>query len=249
VDDGPWSVDEFARAAGTTVRNVRLYQERGLVPKPARSGRRAEYGAEHMARLRLVLMFLERGYPLAVIRDLLDAWQANRSLGDVLGFEEALAAFAPEAPRRFTPEELQARFQADIDGSALRRAVDIGILTPDGDGFVAAVPSLIDVGAELVAAGVPVTAVLDTSAEIQAAAQHLATAFVRLFVSSLWEPFVAAGKPADGWIPLTAALQKLRGVWPQAVLPALARAIDDEIEATSRAIASEDVAEQTHDAS
>jgi DNA-binding transcriptional MerR regulator len=30
-----WSVDELARAAGTTVRNVRVYQDRGLLDPPS----------------------------------------------------------------------------------------------------------------------------------------------------------------------------------------------------------------------
>src|SRR5438477_9887942 len=70
------SIDELAREAGSSVRNVRLYQERGLLPKPRREGRRAVYGRVHVERLKLILELLERGYPIAAIKELIDAWES-----------------------------------------------------------------------------------------------------------------------------------------------------------------------------
>ena len=34
-----YTIDQLARAARTTVRNVRAYQDRGLIPPPERRGR------------------------------------------------------------------------------------------------------------------------------------------------------------------------------------------------------------------
>ena len=48
-----YRIDDLARAAGTTVRNVRAYQERGLLPPPRREGRVALYGDAHLARHRV----------------------------------------------------------------------------------------------------------------------------------------------------------------------------------------------------
>jgi len=173
-------------------------------------GRACAPAREHLRRLRLVLALIKRGYPLAAIRELVDAWVANRSLGDVLGFEEALEKpFAAERPRRFTLEQLQRLF-ADDDGSGLARSIELGILTADGDGFIAPLPSLLDVGAELVEAGAPLHTILDASAEIRAASEQLGRVFVKLFVESVWEPFVAAGQPADGWTRVTETLNPPR---------------------------------------
>ena len=154
-DLGPWPIDEFARIAGTTGRNVRLYQTRQLLPPPDRHGRVGLYGADHLRRLRLILRLLDRGYSLAAIGELVGAWEENRTLGDVLGFEEALAAFKTEQPQAFTTEQLGELFPTDDAAEGLRRAVELGILVPRGDELVAPVPSLLAVGAELVAAGVP----------------------------------------------------------------------------------------------
>ncbi|MEY2475834.1 MAG: hypothetical protein QOG87_1149 [Actinomycetota bacterium] len=242
VPQGPWPIDEFARVAGTTVRNVRLYQERGLVPAPERRGReRALYGDEHLRRVRLVRTFLERGYPLAAIRDLIEAWEAKRSLGDVLGFEEALAEpFTSEEPRTFTLGELQALFPND-DGTGLARAIELGVLAPDGDDFLAPVPSLLRVGADLVADGVPLATVLAASEEIRVATQRLADVFVTLYLESVWEPFAAAGEPTEGWRDVTAALNRQREIWPRAVVPTLAYALEQRVNEAVRAVAAKDM--------
>jgi DNA-binding transcriptional MerR regulator len=61
----------LAHAAGMTERNVRAYQTRGLLPPPLRRGRTAVYGAEHVARLRLVRGLAAHGLSLRVIEELI----------------------------------------------------------------------------------------------------------------------------------------------------------------------------------
>ncbi|GGO06893.1 hypothetical protein GCM10010116_13730 [Microbispora rosea subsp. aerata] len=55
-------IGEAAAAAGTTPRALRLYEQRGLLPPPARtpSGQR-EYGPRDVARIRLVRQLLALG--------------------------------------------------------------------------------------------------------------------------------------------------------------------------------------------
>jgi DNA-binding transcriptional MerR regulator len=104
-----YRIDELARAAGTTVRNVRAYQDRGLIPPPRREGRAGVYGDGHLARLRLIGSLLERGYTLANIAELLSAWERGQDVGSLLGFETALAArWAPEPTVAKTAGELLA---------------------------------------------------------------------------------------------------------------------------------------------
>jgi DNA-binding transcriptional MerR regulator len=64
-------IEELAEASGTTVRNIRVYQERGLMPAPIRQGRSALYGPEHRERLTTILRLLDRGYTFATIEELL----------------------------------------------------------------------------------------------------------------------------------------------------------------------------------
>lgn len=233
--DEEWMVDELARRAGTTVRNVRLYQERGLLPAPRREGRRGLYDHEHLRRLRLVLTMLGRGYPLTAIRELVDAWESNRGLGDVLGFEEALAVpFVDTPPRAVTLAEMAALFP-DGTPETLMRAVALGIVTPEGDHFVAPSTPLFEAGTGLAADGVPMTAVLDAAEAISTAADGLAHHFVELFRTHVWQPFVDAGMPPDQLPRITEALQRQRPLATQAVVAALAEAMQRHTDAAAAA--------------
>ncbi|HUR17980.1 MAG TPA: MerR family transcriptional regulator [Acidimicrobiales bacterium] len=225
--DEEWSVDDLARMAGTSVRNVRLYQERGLLPPPRRAGRRGWYGDVHLARLRLVLSMLRRNYPLTAIRELVEAWEAQRSLGDVLGFEEALARpFTTEEPRRVSPAELAKLFPG-IDPESARLALELELVVPApvGEGLLAPSPALLDAGAQLAADGVPIAAVIAVAADIRAATDKLADRFVSLFVEHVWLPFVKAGMPVEELPRITATLARQRPLATEAVVAALAHAM------------------------
>src|SRR3954451_7894545 len=141
VDPGEVDIDELAHRAGTTVRTVRMYQEKGLLPAPHRRGRRAAYGSEHLTRLRLVQRLADRGYSLAAVKDLVDAWDAQHGLGHVLGVEAAvIEPLSTEPPRRFTAEELTELFPGDDDLSGLARALEIGLVVAVGEVIVAPDP-------------------------------------------------------------------------------------------------------------
>jgi DNA-binding transcriptional MerR regulator len=84
---GSWTIDELAASVGTTSRNVRAFQSRGLLPPPRLAGRTGRYDDGHRTRLQAVLRLQRRGYSLAAIADLAAAWERGGTLDDVLGFE------------------------------------------------------------------------------------------------------------------------------------------------------------------
>jgi DNA-binding transcriptional MerR regulator len=79
------NIDELARAAGATTRNVRALQTEGLLPGPSLVGRTGAYDEGHLLRLQAVLRLQARGFSRAAIRELFAAWEAGASLEDVLG--------------------------------------------------------------------------------------------------------------------------------------------------------------------
>ena len=89
-DSGEYRIDDLARLAGTTTRNVRVYRDRGLLHPPLRVGRIALYNDTHLTRLRLVTSMLNRGYNIAHVQEMLGAWEQGKDLGDVLGLESAI---------------------------------------------------------------------------------------------------------------------------------------------------------------
>jgi DNA-binding transcriptional MerR regulator len=235
-------IDELARRAGTTVRTVRMYQERGLLPAPLRQGRRASYGAEHLTRLRLVQRLSDRGYSLAAVKDLVDAWDSQHGLGHVLGLEAAVVeTTTTEEPRRFTADELTQLFPGDEDLTALQRAIEMGLLVADGEEFVAPNPTLVLAGAALVAGGMPEHATLDLAVATLAAADRLAEAFVTSFVEHIWAPFEAAGQPVTDVQAMAHEIREKRALAVQSVAAAMANAMEAHID---RAIMMDAIAPQ-----
>ncbi|WP_243639261.1 MerR family transcriptional regulator [Streptacidiphilus pinicola] len=125
-------IDHLAQAAGTTVRNVRAYQDRGLLPRADRRGRANVYDDTHLERLRLIAGLLDRGHTLAGIKELLDAWEDGRSLGGVLGLvAEVTAPWSDEQPEYLERAELTARFGGLRDPEAIAAAIRLGVLVPE----------------------------------------------------------------------------------------------------------------------
>ncbi|WP_280264955.1 MerR family transcriptional regulator [Nocardia wallacei] len=99
-----FTIDELARAADTTVRSVRVYHERGLLPSPDVRGRVGYYGSDHLNRLQTISRLLSRGMKLNGIRELLDAWDRGDGLADVLGVSEPSPSDTPTTPFTAVPD-------------------------------------------------------------------------------------------------------------------------------------------------
>lgn len=220
------TIDELARRAGVTSRNVRAYQERGLLPPPTVRGRVGYYGEGHLARLRHIGELSERGFSLSSIRQLFDAWERGWGLAEILGFEEALAApwSSEESNLVLSQEQLIATFGGDE--VTTQRAVDLGLLEPDPEGgFRVPSPRLLQAGAALLEAGVPLDAMLDEAAALQEDMDRIAGRFVNLFLDHVWKPYVDRGMPPEELPGVTEALQRLRPVAGTAVSQWLAAAM------------------------
>ena len=228
------TIDELARESGVTSRNIRAYQTRGLLPPPRVEGRIGYYDDGHLARLRYVSSLQERGFSLAAIQALLEAWDQGRNLHDVLGFEEVLTApWTDEKPERVPLDRLVQMFPETVEDPGLvHRAVELGLLVEAGDEFEAPSPRLLRVGSELVAVGIPLAAALDEYERLVADAARVAARFVELFEAHLWEPFVEAGMPAERLSELTDALQRVRPLATAAMDTTLAHAMERAVAAS-----------------
>jgi DNA-binding transcriptional MerR regulator len=229
------TIDQLSREAGVTTRNIRAYQTRGLLPSPQMSGRVGFYDERHLARLRYIASLQERGFSLAAIHALLEAWDEGRGLNEVLGFEEALnAPWSDETPQRVSFEWLMERFPEAIDDlNLVQRAMTLGLLREVDGGLEAPSPRLVKIGAELVAAGVPLAAVLDEYERLVADADRIAGRFVDLFESNVWERFVEAGMPPERLGEVTEALQRARPTALAAMDAALAHAMERAVAASA----------------
>jgi DNA-binding transcriptional MerR regulator len=226
-------IDELAREAGTTVRNVRAYQERGLLPPPRREGRAGLFGPAHLGRLRLNGHLLHRGYTLANIGELLTAWENGHAIEHLLGlFPDGSPLAGREIPTHVSAEWLAEAFADLVPAKdmpeTLSSAVDLGILAPEGERFRVLDPRLLRAASELIAAGIPPRALVEHARLLRQDVQRIARRFVDLMAEHVFEPrAVSLPSPAEA-AQMAELAQRLRPLGDIVVLSELGRAMDRE---------------------
>ncbi|MFD5566995.1 MerR family transcriptional regulator [Streptomyces cadmiisoli] len=176
ADKREYRMEELARLAGITVRTLRFYRERKLIPPPRREGRIAWYDDQHLARLRTIGALLDRGHTLSGIAELAEAFDHGRDVGDLLG----LGAPTEETPVRLTPEELADHFAGEVTPENLAAALELGYLGTDGEEIVHISRRLLEVSSELVREGIPLAEVLAAGRRVREHADALAGLFAEL---------------------------------------------------------------------
>ena len=218
-------IDELATRAGTTSRNIRAYQARGLLPAPTLEGRTGYYGEEHLHRLQIIHELQERGFSLAAIGELLDTWAQGGDLGHLLGFKHLLAApLVDEDPTRYTLDELLERFpEAAGEPELLRRSIELDLIRPEGDDvYIAPSPLLIEAGEELIRAGVPLSEILELVANLRRDLAGIAERFVDLVAEHIAP--APESQPEESELAQTLeSLGRLRPIAIEVVRPLMAQ--------------------------
>jgi DNA-binding transcriptional MerR regulator len=226
-----YRIDELSREAGTTVRNVRAYQDRGLIAPPRREGRVGIYSDEHLSRLRIIGQLLDRGYSLANIGELMDTRQRGHDLGDLLGLGAVLTSpWSDEKPTYVTAEELYRMFGGS-NPETLDEAVKLGLLEPEGDRFRVPSPRLLHAGAELYAAGIPLNAIMRTARQLSRDVDRIAARFVEMTATHLFDPYGDELPPPEDIPRLAEIVERLRPLAQMSVDAELARAMERHTQA------------------
>ncbi|MEV5972102.1 MerR family transcriptional regulator [Streptomyces sp. NPDC051921] len=226
-----YRIEDLAHHSGATVRTIRAYQDRGLLPRPERRGRSNVYRDTHLARLRQIADLLDRGYTLASIKELLEAWDAGRGLGGVLGLvAEVDGPWTDEEADRISRSELDARFGGEPDEAAVREAIELGVLEriPDRDTeeYLVPSPQELAVAAELYAAGVPLAAITGHLRELRGQVEHIASRFLEFTTEHVFARYLEHRPPTDADAAEAATLvRRLRPLAQQTVDAELARAM------------------------
>ncbi|MET9958075.1 MerR family transcriptional regulator [Streptomyces sp. NPDC006326] len=224
--------EELARAAGVKVRNLRYYQERGLLPAPRREGRIAWYSEDHLTRLRLISDLLGRGYTVNGISELLHAWDAGGGLSQLLGLERAMTRdWVQEEPVTMTLAELRELFGPGATAEHTRRAVELGYVRIDGDRVTHRSRRLLEATLALVRQGVPLTEILDAGDFVQTQAAAVADRFVGLFRRHVIGADGLGALSATQLDHITGAVGALRPVAGEVVTAEFARAMARRMEA------------------
>lgn len=152
--DGLLKISELAERAEVPVATVRHYLREGLLPEGVKTSRNmAYYPPEFVERIRLIKQLQEERYmPLRVIRDLFDSADGDLDrLRNLAETGDELLTLALHEQERVPEAEILERY--DIPERALRRLTELGVLTPNEDGYATTDVRIIEAIARFRAAG------------------------------------------------------------------------------------------------
>jgi DNA-binding transcriptional MerR regulator len=233
--DGPsqeLTIDELARAVGMTVRNVRAYASRGLMPAPRLVGRTGYYGEEHVTRLTLVRELLNEGYTLAAVERIVGS--GIPAGANALAVLSALRTpWRPEEPEVVDRSTLSAR-AGGRDDRALDRLAEVGIIEQlEGDRVRILQPGLFAAGLQVIRLGLSATDVLDSYETLRRQVRGVSDVFVGLFMDSVWRSYVSAGMPEERLDEVQSTVERLHPASVQILLElfrgTMAEAVDEAI--------------------
>lgn len=161
---GEYRIDDLARLAGSTTRNIRVYRDRGLLHPPLRVGRIALFNDTHLTRLRLITSLLDKGYNIAHVHEMLNAWEQGKDVADMLGLESAIAGtWATEKPERMPVADAR---QLIDDDEGFDRMVGLGVIKVDGAEATIVRPKLIQAFVEIRQYGVSTKKLIDIHEQV-----------------------------------------------------------------------------------
>jgi len=183
-----YRVEQLAAACEVSVDTVRYYQSRGLLEPPAREGRVAWYGPEHIERIREVRGLQRKGLTLAAIKRVVE--------GD-LGKPDADLAAAVAAARGDTVEEellgldefaQRSGVPASLIQAVEREGIRFGIEVDGVERYTPADIEMVRGALRLLEFGLPLGELLALARDTNEAMTALAARAVELFDEHVRKP-------------------------------------------------------------
>ncbi|WP_372796823.1 MerR family transcriptional regulator [Litorivivens sp.] len=201
-DKKEYTVEELALAANTTVRNIRAYQDKGLLPPPTLRGRKGIYNNQHLSRLRVIADLLDRGYTLASILDLISGLEKGIGLSEILGMESAInSPWGKEAPEIISMTQMVTMFGRQLTPANIRLASELGIAIIQGAQVRVNSMSTLKVAADLCAMGIPLGDQLEILRMSRDNVEKVAKEFVRLISDNVLRPYEEKSLPPKEEFP------------------------------------------------
>ncbi len=157
TDRSEYSISALAQHSGSSIRNIRAYQDRGILAPPRKQGRIGLYDNSHLKRLTLIQALLARGFSINNIAEMLEAQHRGDTLERLLGLQQTLSHDWPLPVSQTIPlTELLARFASPPTAEEIQLAIRSGLITPKpADQIEISNPDLIEAAAGLSHAGLP----------------------------------------------------------------------------------------------
>ncbi|MEV8531861.1 MerR family transcriptional regulator [Streptomyces sp. NPDC051211] len=225
------TVDELAARAGVTVRTVRFYSTRGLLPPPVIGPRRVgHYGPEHLSRLALIEELQHQGMTLSAIERYLDALPDDLSARDLAIHRALVASWAPDAAEETSREELERRAGRVLSDTDIRRLTAMNVLAAAGAGFRVE-PGLLRLGVALLDVPIAHETIVAARTVLVDHARSTAHELTRLFRDEVWGPFTEGEDDPERVESMKALSAHMQPMVVQALVTAFQRSLRDELRA------------------
>ncbi|MGH3359354.1 MAG: MerR family transcriptional regulator, partial [Nocardioidaceae bacterium] len=159
--DESFTIEVLAQRTRMTVRALRSWNSKGLLPAPEIRGRTGYYAERHVRRVEHVRALIGEGYNLGVIARMLASADDEEA---VVEFARAVVSSHGDSDQELIVEaaELVAPWGDDVPDSFVDELVALRLVEPAGDErYRIASPRLLRITERLAAEGIPATAVLD----------------------------------------------------------------------------------------
>lgn len=223
-----YTIDELARATHLTARNIRAYQDKGLIDPPKLRGRKGIYGERHAARLKAITSLMDRGYTVNSIKELYDALEQGIGLQELMGVHTALTSpWSDEEPQTVDLEEIAKLFGDRLTPELVQASIDMGVIEIDGDQIRVNSMSVLRAGAELIGTGIPVEEVVRILTLVRGNLESIANHLVKLVSEHVLSRYEDKTLPPKEDFPYLAELiWRLKPLAEMAVKSELARAME-----------------------
>ncbi len=224
------TIDQLADRTGITVRTIRFYAQRGLLPPPRLRGRTGLYGEDHLARLELVNELSALGFTLAAIETHLERLPADAGAGELALQRALLTPWVAEQIEELDLAELDRRAGRTLSAPDVDALVGIGVLTLLDDGRVRLHgSSTLGGGLAVLDSGLPGDIWQRAHKLIEQHTTALAEDLMAMFQDEVLQPYRDRGRPADERSRLAAAFTQLKPVTVRGVVTAFGRAVNRTI--------------------
>lgn len=189
------TIDQLARRVSMSSRNIREWQRQGLLPPPSRRGRVGIYSDEHVARIRRVQQLHSEGFPLDLIRRMIDTGAGSES--DIRHLAaEVLAPFSTAGPITISRAQLDNR----LGTGAAAQLAKLGLIADaDGDPVSVRDAEALDLIEGITGTGVSLERLVATLVDVRGHQRSIAEVILRAYAEDVWEPFVSSKFAAQDW--------------------------------------------------
>lgn len=231
-----FTVDELAARAGVTVRTVRFYGTRGLLPPPAIGPRRVgHYGPEHLSRLALIEELQRQGMTLAAIERYLEQLPPDLSAQDLAIHRALVASWAPESAEEITRRELERRAGRPLADEDVARLAAMGVLDQGPDPEVFRLDgTLLRLGVELLDVPIAHETILASRTVLLEHARAAAQELSRLFREEVWNPYRESAEDPDHLDAMKSLSAHMQPMVIQALVTAFQRSLSEELRTAFR---------------